>query len=380
MKKAIRYLPSAVFCAAIFVIGIMFLLGGQKDYSPLEKRKLAQFPEVSAESVFDGSFGRDFESYLNDQMPLRNFFVGVNSYYDKLCGRNGSNGIYSGKDGYLFTAPLDRTDMMNNNLKFIGEFIDDTGFDCTVCVIPSSGYVNSEKLPTVHPDYKDNELIAAIESEITSHPNARFVNITDEFVQLADDEQLYYRTDHHWTSQGAYECCKMLAEPLGYTAAGKDSFEIEQYQGFYGTNYAKSGLWFTPSETLEIWNRKNRTPGSIKVVFSENGEEKAYDGMFFRDNLDSQDMYTAFLDGNHGCVTITNSSVDNGKSLLVLRDSYTHCLAPFLADYYSKIVLIDLRYYVMSVSELARNEGIDDVLFLYSLDSMVSTPDPAGVY
>lgn len=379
-KKFLKYMPAAAFCLIIFIIPVLYVVIADSDFSPLEKRKLSQFPKPTIETVFNGKFGKDFETYLNDQMPLRTFFVGTNAYYDRLSGRNGINGIYDSKDDYLIVTPVQESPTLENNIKYISEFVENINVPSYICVVPTSGYIYDSKLPANHYDYKDREIIGKIENSFTNFKNVEFINLIDNFKSISKGEQLYYKTDHHWTSLGAYECYKILGKKMGFTPTERDSFSIESYDGFYGTNYSKSALWFTPGETLEIWDNKNRPEGSVKMYINEGGEVTFSNELFFRENLKTNDQYTAYLDGNHAMVTIQNKNAESDKSLLILRDSYSHCLAPFLTDNYSEIVLIDVRYYLNPVSDIVREQGIDEILILYSLDSIVNSTDIAGIF
>ena len=380
VKKYLKFAPTFVFCAVVFLIPILYLAISDSEYSTLEKRKLSQFPQPSVKTVFSGEFGEDFETYLNDQMPLRTFFVGTNAYYDKLSGRNGMSGIYSGKDDYLIVTPVDDKSTFDNNIRFIGEFIDDIKKPTYVCIVPSSGYIYGEKLPLNHYNYNDGELIAKVSDAFSVYDNCTFIDIADTFKELSSSEQLYYKTDHHWTSLGAYECYKLLGEKMSFTSTDRSMFNIETYDDFYGTNYSKSALWFTPSETLEVWDNKERSEKPVSMVIAEGGEVTTSDTLFFRQNLETTDQYTVFLDGNHAMVTIRNDNAETDRKLLLLRDSYSHCLAPFLADNYSEIILVDVRYYLNPVSDIVNEQNIDDILLLYSIDSIVNSTDLAGIF
>ncbi len=379
-KRLIGYMPTFVFCLFIFIIPVMYLLIADSEFSSLEKRTLSQFPKPTIETVFSGEFGKDFETYLNDQMPMRTFFVGTNAYYDELSGRNGMSGIYDAKDGYLMVTPVEDKPTLDNNILYLSEFIETADVPTYVCAVPTSGFICGDKLPINHYEYKDDELIGKMENGFSAVKNTTFINITDDFKKLAESEQIYYKTDHHWTSLGAYECYRLLGGSMGFTPTEKDSFKIESYPDFYGTNYSKSALWFNPSENIEIWENQNRPSDSIEVYVNDGEEVTLSDSMFFRENLKTNDQYTAYLDGNHSIVTINNRSAENDKTLLILRDSYSHCLAPFLADNYSKIILVDARYYKMPVSDIVRNESVDEILILYSLDSFVNSADISGIF
>lgn len=379
-KDLVKYMPALAFCLIIAVIPIMYLAIPDSDFSSLEKRKLSQMPKPTFKTVFNGKFGKDFETYLNDQMPMRTFFVGTNAYYDLLSGRNGQSGIYKADDDYLMVTPVEEGTVLQNNIKYVSEFIEDVETPSYICIVPSSGYIYADKLPANHYEYHDGDIIGMITNNFTNFKNAQFVDITEPFELLSKTEQLYYRTDHHWTSKGAYECYKTLGSYMGFKPSDESDFDIESYSGFYGTNYSKSALWGTKEEAIELWNNKYIPEGTVEVAIDDNGEITTSNDMFFRENLKTNDQYTTFLDGNHAKVTITNHHAESHKKLLVLRDSYSHCLAPFLAANYEEITLIDLRYYLEPVSQIVKSETIDQILIIYSIDSIVNSTDIAGMY
>lgn len=376
IKNLFKYMPTVVFCLFIFIMSIMFLLLPKNEYSSQEKRKLSSIPEITFEKFFSGDFGREFETYLSDHMPFRSFFVGTNAYYDLYSGRNGSNGIYSGGENYLFTKPVQYDENMDRNISYIDEFADRTGLPVYMCIVPTSGFIMQNELPANHYEYKDDEIMDIIKSDLKKYgDNIKFIDLISSFSDQASSAQLFYKTDHHWTSEGAYNGYSAIAKSMGFVPTNKEQFKIENYNGFYGTSYAKSALWFSEPDTIEIWENKNHTDNTITVTIKDGKDEITSNTMFFKENLKTEDQYTTFLNGNHGYVKITNNENKNGKKLLIIRDSYAHCLAPFLADNYEEIVLIDLRYYKISVSAAAKSEEVNEVLVLYGLDSIVNDTD-----
>lgn len=381
IKNLPKYMPAAVFCLFISVVFIMFLAVPKKDYSEQEKRKLSDMPEFSVSNLLSGDFGKKFENYLADHMPMRTQFVGLNSYYDLYSGRNGANGVYKGDDGYLITTPVKYSENLDKNVGYINDFAESIDVQTFMCVIPTSGFIMSDELPSLHYEYTDDSLINVAKYDLEQLDSSiKFIDITQDFQLASGTEQLYYRTDHHWTSRGAYECYKALGRVMGFAPTNISEFKIESCDGFYGTSYGKAGLWGCPSESIEFWKNKSHTSGTVTVNILEEDGLTTSNSMFFMDNIESDDKYTAFLDGNHGLVTITNNYESDGKKLLIVRDSYTHCLAPFLADNYSEIVLVDLRYYKDNVSDLVNSYGIDQVLVIYGLDNMVNSTDIAYLF
>lgn len=366
MNKLYKNLPAIIFVGFIVVMLALFLLLPKKEYSSSEKRYLQQAPAFSFKSLMSGEFGDSFEKYLSDQTAGRNFWVGLASYYNLAIGNNGSNGVYNSSDAYLVNDPEKMTGLMRN-VGFIDEFAQNNSVKTTVLVAPSTGYICSDILPWNHLNYHDDEMFAQIKDAL---PSADFVDVRDAFKEeYATGNQIYYKTDHHWTSYGAYTAYRELGAALGYTPHEKGDYEVTAYPGFYGTTYSSSGFWLTPSEDIEVWDNKQN---NVRVTITDGDETIEQDDMFFYSHLDEDDKYPVYLDGNHPYTVIKNPSADSDKKLMVIKDSFAHSLVPFLADHYSEIVMIDLRYYTDPVSEIIKSEQIDEVLVLYSIDNLAT--------
>ena len=366
MKKLYKILPTIVFVGFIVVMLVLFLILPKKEYSSSEKRYLQQAPAFSFQSLMSGEFGESFEKFLSDQTAGRNFWVGLASYYNLAIGNNGSNGVYNSSEDYLVNDPEKMTGLLRN-VGFIDEFAQNNNVKTTVLVAPSTGYICSDILPWNHMNYHDDEMFAQIKDAL---PSAEFVDVRDTFKdEYAAGNQIYYKTDHHWTAYGAYTAYRELGSALGYTPHEKSDYEITAYPDFYGTTYSSSGYWLTPSEDIEVWDNKQN---NVKVTITDGGEIIEQDDMFFYSHLDEDDKYPVYLDGNHPYTVIKNASADSDKKLMVIKDSFAHSLVPFLADHYSEIVMIDLRYYTDPVSEVIKSEKIDEVLVLYSIDNLAT--------
>ncbi len=364
MKKIYKYLSSFVFLALVFVLLLLFVVLPKSDYSANEKRVLSDFPQVSLSAIADGSFGTKFETYLSDHFPFRNFFVGLNAYYNQLLGNNGATGIYNAKDGYLISKPeaLD-PDRLTKNLGYISDFAEKNALNAVLLAVPSPGYMLEDKLPKVHAEYSDEQAFSLIAEKLTDA--VRLVDMRNAFA--ATEEQIYYRTDHHITSAGSYLCYEALCNALSLTAVSRDAFTVETSEGFYGTTYSRSGLWLEKPDTVEMWKDAAL---NVSVWVSEDGSEnEPHDGIFFIDHLAEDDQYPVFLDGNHGYTHIHNENADGGK-VLIVKDSYAHCMTGFLAAHYSDIYMIDLRYYKLELSPLVAEKGIDTVLYIYGIDNL----------
>ena len=359
-RQVLNKCITALFCAAIFAAPVLFLLLPKQRLSEREKRVLAEKPALSAASVADGSFTEELGSYVADHFPGRELFTGINAYYDLLSGRQGVKDYFL-SGGRLFARPVEAdAQTLDSNLKRINAFsrgLKESEIPVTLMLVPSSGAV-------LLPDrgYPDEAIIG----EVYERAETGHVDLTAAFRSCAEPEKLYYRTDHHLTSEGAFEAVCAYRRALGLSCPDRADYTVRSEGPFYGSAYSASALWLTKPDSVELWSSPNR----LRVA-NETGEIN--DGVFYPERLGEWDKYTVFLDGNHSLVRIENLSrgEGEGRNLLVIRDSFSNALGCFLADLYDKVVLVDLRYYKLSLTELMLREDIGEVLIEYSVDNFL---------
>ncbi|MDD5924027.1 MAG: DHHW family protein [Clostridia bacterium] len=371
-RKIKKNLTAFVFIVFISAIMVMYFVIPKEDYSPLEKRYYESFPSFSGEALLNGDYTQGIENYLADHTPLRAFFVGTNSYYNLAIGNNGSNGVYLGKDNMLIEKPFSEDNLLERNVAKIKTFSEEIDIPVSMLVVPSKGYIYNEYLPANALEYKDEEYFDFIEKNLGDKIN--FVNILNEFNSASSDNKLFFKTDHHWTSLGAYSAYSSLCDAMGLDKKSEDDFIIESYDNFYGTSYSTSAYYLTKREEIEVW-RDKESLGVADIEIIEGQKSEKYDNMFFDDNLKGDDKYTVFLDGNHSMVKIHNDSADSNKKLLIIKDSFAHCLTPFLSAHYSDIVMVDLRYYKLSLTELIKTEKCDETMFVYGIENLCTSTD-----
>lgn len=371
----LRFVPAVVFVFVIFALAIWFIVNPKLDYSPAEKRYLQDFPEANVDTVLSGKFGAEFEKYFADHFPVRQTWVGLNAYYTLSTGVNGQNGVYRCADDYLINIPVEAENNIGKNVKTLADFKKKIGdIPMTVMFAPSTGYIANDKLPVIHDSYNDDKHLDE-SAKTLAESGVDFVDLRETFKQkYADGEQLYYRTDHHWTTLGAYDAYVKLCEQLGTQPVPKETFVIQSYEGFYGTTYSTSGFWLTKPDSIQIYNNPKNTEENITLKIVEGKKEDVYHSMYFYNHLDEDDKYPVFIDGNHAYTEICNSNAKGGTVLLI-KDSFSHSLAPFLAENYSRVILIDPRYYKLSASKLVEQTKPEHVIALYSIDNIATDTD-----
>ncbi len=360
-NKIDKIIICSAFCAFLAVMSVLYFVLPKSDFSVLEKRYLASTPKITKDSIVSGEFGNDIETYLADHMPARDFFVGLNSYFELFTGRQAADDIYVTGSGALVEAPCEWSQAdVDKSINAINGFAEKNDISVDMMVIPSAGWASRNDIIGVSKKYSDESFINKIYGMTSDGINT--LNVTEAF----DDPSLYYNTDHHWTSEGAYLGYKAYMESVGLEYRDADDFEIEKVEGFFGSTYSRAALWLTSSEELELWN------GSENITVTNGESEEINKGVFYRERLKETDKYTVFLDGNHSVVRINNPDAKNKGTLLVVRDSYTNCLGGFLCESYENVILVDLRYYKKTVSELCVEENVDRVLICYSLSNFLT--------
>ena len=351
-KRKSDILTIVLFCGFIGAMMLTYLLMPKQTYSEKEKRFLAEVPALVWEDIASGQWGEDAESYMADHIPGRDFFVGLNAYFDLLTGCQVSKDIWVLNEK-LVEAPYAYAEgNVSMNMRSINSFAQTVGQDVHLMIVPSAGWAAGNE------NYRDAEIIDAIYDKAD---NVIPVDMRPTFV---GHPEYYYDTDHHWTANGAYMGYQTLMEALGREWKPAEDFIKEIPASFQGSTYSRSCLWLTPAEPFEIWQ------GSEGLTVVNGEDETLHNGVIYPERLEEGDKYTAFLDGNHSIVRITNPEKD-GK-ILVIRDSYSNSLGCFLAESYGEVVLVDLRYYKYPISQLCAEEDFDDVLVAYCIGNFLT--------
>ncbi len=346
----------ALFLAIIVFPSAFIFLTPDNEFSDNENRMLQTAPTLNLDTVLDGSFQSSLSKYLSDQFPARDMWTEIGSALKLTIGFRDIGGAYIGSDGYYIEKITQNgvdSEKFADNLGIIKSFIDDMGIDGTVALVPSAGTVLCDKLPA-NAEMYDAEALYASACEILGND----VFLPDLYSELSahSDEYIFYRTDHHWTTQGAYLAYNAIMQGNGkYT----DELSLVS-ENFLGTTYSKTLDPSAKPDSVYI------APVSDSVSVYADGEDIEVYNMAA---LDAKDKYTVFFGGNKAQMVISGGA-QNGKTLLIVKDSFANSLAPFLTADYENIIMLDLRYYNGSVRGLVATAGVTDFLFLGEMSNL----------
>lgn len=370
-KLPASYFVGFMFAILILVLSIVNLFSGTKKVSETENRELAQKPELTAEAVGSGNYAKQYQEYFNDQFVFRDSWIQLKTGFDRLLGKVEENGVYIGKDGYLiekFEKPDQTT--VNNTLRAMAawkeKYKDITHY---AMIVPTASEILEDKLPALALTADQDSSIDQAYQTLTGK-GLTTIDLRDTF-RKNTNQQLFYKTDHHWTTSAAYLAFQQFAEVAGLDTSAVTYEKMPVTDQFQGTLSAKSGCRIGVKEEIDVFipkKNENTTQEQVSSIVEYTDDQKKTGSFYNTDKLDQRNAYEVFFGGNHGLLKIKTPTTEN-KRLLVLKDSYANCFLPFLAPYYREIVVVDPRYYYGDLSELMETESINEVLYLYSADT-----------
>ncbi|MBR2188295.1 MAG: hypothetical protein IJ860_02640 [Eubacterium sp.] len=364
LRENVRIIQMLLFIAFVVIFALINLIVPSRAYSAEENRNLAQRPKMNARVLADGSWSTDLEKYYTDQFVLRDKWVMLQANLAKLTGRRELNGVYLGKKDYLLAKPeVPAEGQIAKLADAINGFASShEKLKTEVLFVPDAAYILSDKVPDHAPvrDQKADliEMAQALDEKIT------WLDAVTP-LQAHASEDIYYRTDHHWTSDGAKYVFDNVTHDMGITSPLRDYETFVVSDDFEGTLAAKTGI-HRAKDKIEVYTPLG-TAVEYYVNYPDSNEKST--SIFESDALDQKDQYTVFLGGNHPLVEIHTTS-DATKSLLLFKDSYANSFVQFLYPYYKNIILVDPRYYYDNAESLISAHGITDVLILYSADTL----------
>lgn len=363
------------FVLAVGGLALANLVTPDKTFSQTENRPLQTAPDLTADGVLSGRFTSQYETWVNDQFVGRNGWVGLKTFSQLGMLKKDNGRVYFGRDGYLFEK-VDGYDeaRLRKNTAAVGDFLArarqaNPALRTTVVLAPTAAAILPEKLPAFAPVPDQG---AVIDQMKRAAAGAQVLDITAALTARKETAPLYYRTDHHWTTAGAYAAYTAIAPALGFSPLPESAFEKRTVSAdFYGTLHAKANLPTLAPDVIESWTV--RQENACTVRWAQGQLAGLYDPAY----LSTRDQYAYFLGGNHSRTTVT-TSVTNGKTLVLVKDSYANAVVPFLAQHYERIVLVDPRYDKEPLGELLTQDGVTDLLVLYNVQGFAEETSVAA--
>lgn len=366
-ETTIRGMTAFLLAASVLALSAGFLFSDKQEFSENENRYLEQVPVWKWESVKSGQYMEDINSYLCDHFPFRDFFISLKTRTEIGIGKKEINQIYIGDDGYLienYNKPVN-TEQIAGILKTFAGKEEVQKNQIHLMLVPTAIYTCKDKLPEFAP-VEDQMKTAGKIYELSG------IEAIDCSQDLAEQEkegqkQLYYRTDHHWTTYGAYIGYLAFCREKGMTPVPLEELEAETVtEDFCGTIYSKVNDYSQKGDPITIY----QNPADRLTVFYEDTKE-TFDSLYNLDYIKQKDKYSLFLNNLHPLIEITNENAESERELVLIKDSYANSMVPFLTHHFKKIYVFDTRYYKLGPSAFIKeHEGVTDVLILYNMNTL----------
>lgn len=352
MKKTVRNIGLYLMLLLWLGLAVLAWVKPATEISVAERRKLAQPPELNANTVLSGSYMGDFEEYVTDQFPARDLFRQTKSlFHYYVAGRQDNNNIYI-KDGYAaqleYPLNTEAVDHALGKLQWVNDkYLQNSKVYCAV--IPDKGYYLAKANGYPSMDY--DLLFDKVQKSL---PNATHVTLTD-CLSIED----YYRTDTHWRQEKLQPAATKLCQAMGVTPL-QDLTQTKLDTRFYGVYYGQAAL---PMQPEDMYIMENDLLKGCQVYNYETGK---YAPVYDLTKLEGNDPYEVYLSGPRSLLRIENPNATTDKELIVFRDSFGSAMVPLLVKDYKTVTLVDIRYINSWQLENFIQFNNQDVLFLYS--------------
>ena len=375
-KARIANLIGKIFIILLFLVMIINVIVPDQEESELENRALEQRPRFNLTTILSGDFMEQWEEYLSVQFAGRDTWRSLKVSLDRLGGARKENDIYIGKDGQLMEdIEVPDDGRLEANLTAIRDFAETyEDIPVTMMLVPDAACILNDSLPAFARVEDQRQMFSMAERKLGDTVN--WVD-TVSILNNHKSEKLYYKTDHHWTTQGAFYVFQDAAETLGIEGDVSDDFvSYTVTDSFNGVLAASSGVGLDEMEQIDIYAP---TGGDDDVVVNYVDEGRKTTSLYDSSKLETRDKYGVFLGGNTSVVDIRTVSTSQ-KRLLVVKDSFADCFIPFLAPYYREIVVVDPRYYSGTMQDIMDSYRITDALILYSGNTFFTDKNISGVF
>lgn len=411
LRRRAEVLTVSLITAFILCFSVWCLVAPKQTFSENENRTLASWPVYSFDTLKDGSYMSGIQTYLSDHFPLRDPFMTLKTKYEMLTGREEINDIYLAKDGYYIEAyktPKQQKKIITQFQKLQDAITTDAKENVRVMLVPTAISTYNAKLPSCAPDRGVLRQVDTMNEIYAALPNMQNVDAWRALQTAAVQEEtdrtlasgeadgaqpvaeaedtgcdtfaadgLYYHTDHHWTTHGAYVGYQAYCDAAGLSPIPEADFQKTCVTtDFHGTIFSKLHDSTVPGDAITLYEYP---ANQLTVSYPDTGE--VTDTLYNRDYLAQKDKYSVFLSNLHPLVEITNATADSDRQLVLIKDSYANSMVPFLVNHYQKIYVFDTRYYRFGPSSfINEHPEVTDVLLLYNMNTIDTDLGVGGIF
>lgn len=375
-RKVQEQLVGIIFILILFLFLIINIIVPNKEKSVQENRMLATKPKFRLSSLISGDYDEKFEAYMDDQFVGRDMWRKLKVTVDRICGSRLENGVYIGRNGQLLEQiEVADENHLAANIKAIKSFSESQKkIPVRMMLVPDAANVLNYSLPALAKPEDQTQMFSMVRKDLGD--SVEWIDVSTE-LNKHKTEKIYYKTDHHWTTLGAFYAFQAAAPSLGIEGDLSGKYVSHAVSNsFNGMLASKSGVNLGEKEQIDIYVP---TEEDTDLIVDYVDEGKRSTSLYDSSKLKEKDQYTVFLGGNSSLLDIRTVSTST-KRLLLVKDSFANSFIPFLTPYYREIVVVDPRYYSGTINDLMDSYRISEVLFLYSGNTFFKDNNISGVF
>lgn len=375
-RKVQEQLVGIIFILILFLFLIINIIVPNKEKSVQENRMLATKPKFRLSSLISGDYDEKFEAYMDDQFVGRDMWRKLKVTVDRICGSRLENGVYIGRNGQLLEQiEVADENHLAANIKAIKSFSESQKkIPVRMMLVPDAANVLNHSLPALEKPEDQTQMFSMVRKDLGD--SVEWIDVSTE-LNKHKTEKIYYKTDHHWTTLGAFYAFQATAPSLGIEGDLSGKYVSHAVSSsFNGMLASKSGVNLGEKEQIDIYVP---TEEDTDLIIDYVDEGKRSTSLYDSSKLKEKDQYTVFLGGNSSLLDIRTVSTST-KRLLLVKDSFANSFIPFLTPYYREIVVVDPRYYSGTINDLMDSYRISEVLFLYSGNTFFKDNNISGVF
>lgn len=375
-RKVQEKLVGIIFILTLFLFLIINVIVPDREKSVQENRMLVTKPKFRLSSLISGDYDEKFEAYMDDQFVGRDMWRKLKVTVDRICGSRLENGVYIGRNGQLLEQiEVADENHLAANIKAIKSFSESQKkIPVRMMLVPDAANVLNHSLPALAKPEDQTQMFSMVRKDLGD--SVEWIDVSTE-LNKHKTEKIYYKTDHHWTTLGAFYAFQAAAPSLGIEGDLSGKYVSHAVSNsFNGMLASKSGVNLGEKEQIDIYVP---TEEDTDLIIDYVDEGKRSTSLYDSSKLKEKDQYTVFLGGNSSLLDIRTVSTST-KRLLLVKDSFANSFIPFLTPYYREIVVVDPRYYSGTINDLMDSYRISEVLFLYSGNTFFKDNNISGVF